>query len=536
MFKNELIRRMAAGVEKLMETFCPETGRFMTPGYVGPDLGWAVTNQDVVYPLAVLYRTAHPENPYAGREEIRRVVEQAGGVIRRWQDSDGKVEFIKVDGSRWGKIYMPWTMYHWLEAYSWLREEMAAEARRSWEEGLRLAFDGLALELRGQTRVHNIPTWNGMSLVRAGQVFGRADWSAVGVEMIRRAVAAQRPQGYWDEHGGPTTSYNTVYIHALALYHAFTGDESVLDALRRGLDFHLVFTYPDGSPVETVDGRVKYHAGPATNGWPGFSLFPDGRRYIRWLIERDAAAGRTANCTPAMAAAFVHGTEGEEASIPQEREYLDIGFGGLARVRRAGPWFACTSAFTAPRTENRWGMDRQSFVSLYHEACGLIVGGGNSKDQPEWSNFVAGDQFVPTSAVLVPGGVRLDYGGASGSVRLEFSGPRCHISLGRESGSLPLAGQLLLRVTPGRPLVTGGGFEVPAGERPVKVCGREAGGWIQHNGWRLQLPDAARFEHPVSPFNPYAKEGNAPLDQAAGVVKTVLDDAAPRTTFCFEVG
>jgi len=41
--KDQFLRRLVAGAPKVLETFDPATGRFMTPGYSGPDLGWAWT-------------------------------------------------------------------------------------------------------------------------------------------------------------------------------------------------------------------------------------------------------------------------------------------------------------------------------------------------------------------------------------------------------------------------------------------------------------------------------------------------------------
>jgi hypothetical protein len=510
--KDIFLHRMVAGAPEVLATFNPDTGRFMTPGYAGPDLGWALTNQDVTYPLALLYKTAHAENPYGGSQEILEVVAKAGDAVRDFQYPDGQVEFIKVDGSKWGPTFMPWTMYHWVEAYALVRDDLDAARRKGWEEGLTLAFDGIAKNVSDGYRVHNIPTWNGMSLTRAGQIFGRDDWGAVGREMIRRAVAAQTEHGYWDEHGGPTTLYNSVYVHAIGLYHAFTNDDSVRDCLRRGLDFHLKFSYPDGAYVETIDGRVKYHAGVQERSLVAYSLFPDGRRFVRYLMEQAKNAGAMASCTPLMASAFQHYHGGDESLIPQEQDRYELPMGDLARVVKRGKWFHCVSAIVTEPVESRWGMDRQNFVSLYHDDCGLIVGGGNSKDQPTWSNFVVGEKFLPQSARLLTDGVMLDYGTACCVLRVHCDENEATLTYHLESGSQPVTCHLLLHVVPDRPLTTGDG-------------------WISHGGWRLHLPDDATFEYPVSPFNPYAKEGNAPLEQAVGVVSARLDADAPQRVF-----
>jgi len=45
------LRCLVEDVEQNLERFDQDTGRFLTGG------GWAVTNQDIVYPLALLYAT-----------------------------------------------------------------------------------------------------------------------------------------------------------------------------------------------------------------------------------------------------------------------------------------------------------------------------------------------------------------------------------------------------------------------------------------------------------------------------------------------
>jgi hypothetical protein len=535
--KDVFLRRLVAGVPKVLETFDSGTGRFMTPGYGGLDLGWAVTNQDVMYPLALLYKTAHPENPYHGDRKILDVVSKAGSAVRDWQYPDGQVEFIKVDGSKWGPTYMPWTQFHWVEAYRLVRDDLDAGTRGRWQEGLRLALDGTARQISKDWRVHNIPAWHGMTLVRAAQVFDHKDWGEAGAEMIRRVVAAQTPHGYWAEHGGPTTSYNLVYLHAIGLYHAFTGDDGVLECLRRGLEFHLTFTYPDGSMVETVDGRVKYHKGAPDRAFAGYSLFEQGRRFVRFLMQQAERAGQFAACTPATASAYGHYAGGRESPIPQDEPAYQRTMGDMARVVREGKWFSCVSAMTVEPDENRWGMDRQSFVSLYHDDVGLLVGGGNSKDQPAWSNFLVGDSYLPVAGGLRPGGVELDYRAATCSILVEHAGSDAILTLSADlrSGAQDVQCRLPVHIVPGSMLRAAGGQHFVTDGRRIRVTGPEAQ-WIGGDRWRIDLPGDATFEYPISPFNPYAKDGAAPLDQAAGFVHAPLSASAPQRVFRVRVG
>ena len=530
--KDLFLRRLVAGAPKVLETFDAATGRFMTPGYSGPDLGWAVTNQDVMYPLALLYKTAHPANPYYSDRKILEVVSQAGSAVRDWQYPDGQVEFIKIDGSKWGPTYMPWTQFHWVEAYRLIRDDLDEATRRRWEEGLTLAFDGTARQISKDYRVHNIPAWHGMTLVRAGQVFGRKDWGDVGREMIRRTVAAQTQHGYWNEHGGPTTSYNLVYVHAIGLYHAFTGDDSMRECLQRSLEFHMTFTYPNGCAVETIDGRVKYHDRVPDRCLTAYSVFPQGRRFVRFLMEQAQGHEHGETCTPATASAFEHYHDGAEAPIPQDRDSYERTMGELARVVRQGKWFSCVSAIITEPEDNRWGMDRQSFVSLYHDDAGLIIGGGNSKDQPAWSNFILGDYSLPTAASLVPGGVELEYPPAACSILVEHEADQAAITMSADlvSGSEDVQCRLPVHVVSGKSLQTGKGERLATDGHRIKVTGKDVH-WIGGDGWRIDLPVDATFEYPVFPFNPYAKDGKAPLDEAAGFIHAPLSAAVPQQVF-----
>jgi hypothetical protein len=199
------LRCLVEDVEPNLARFDEDSGRFLTGE------GWAVTNQDIVYPLALLYVTPDAANPYHRDERILDYVLRGGDAWRDFQYPDGQVEFVKVDGSTWGPTYMPWSMYHWLETYALVRDLLDPGRRERWEEGLNLAYTGIAKALE-RGHVHNIPTWNGMATYRAGQVFDRPDWQERGRQMIELAVAAQTPQGYWREHHGPTTLYNLVYV------------------------------------------------------------------------------------------------------------------------------------------------------------------------------------------------------------------------------------------------------------------------------------------------------------------------------------
>ncbi len=525
--KSELLHLMASGVEECLETFDESTGRFITeptgpiaPGARPEDLGWAVTNQDVMYALATLY--IEPGSPHHGDARILEIAGRAGDAVRDAQDEQGRVEFIKPDGSKWGMSYMCWTNYAWLETWALLREHLDDGRRLRWEEGLTLAHEGQADEVRNAGRVHNIPCWKSMSCWRAGELMGREDWQRPAEDYMAQCVEAQDPAGYWPEHGGPTTGYNRVYVHAMGLYHIFSGDESVLPAIEAATDFHQTFTYPDGSDVETIDGRVKYGAGIHPGGLVSMTLVPRGRRYARYLLELPGFAEDLRNpVTSHLASLYHYMRDGDEAPINLDEASFTKQYHDWAIVKRDGPWFGCLSAFVCPPSTSRWGQDRQQFVSLWHQDAGLLIGGGNSRNQPEWSTFVAGGRYVPDSGAVADDGVALDYGDVRCGLSLELDGDAAVIRATAEGSSA--VNHLVLRVGRGERLVTDSGRDVTIGEESLRWSGREMGRWLEVRGFRILPPPGADLLWPSAPFNPYAIDGAPPHGSEAAVLSAPVD-------------
>src|SRR5262249_8456679 len=153
--------------------------------------------------------------------------------------------------------------------------------------------------------------------------------------------------------------------------------------LRRATDFHKNFTWPDGTPVEVIDGRNRYR-GVSAWGHFGFSHWPDGRRYAAYLADfftRRRASGRDLGRL-SQSALYYH--EGPTAPIPQELPHAAYQMQRVnAGIRKTGPWIVCLSGLIDTPIDSQFTLDRQGHLSIYHEKLGLIVTGANSKHQPE---------------------------------------------------------------------------------------------------------------------------------------------------------
>ncbi len=529
--RQRVLHVLAQGVVPWIERYDPETGRFCSepegppaPSARPEDIGWGVINQDIIYALATLYRL--PGTRFHNDPDTLEMALRGGDAIRDFQYPDGQVEFLKSDGSRWGPTYMAWTNYAWLETLALLEDELGDRRRQSWIEGLTLAHDGQAREIEN-LHMHNIPAWKAMSCLRAGQLLGRDDWQQKATAMIRAVTEAQHPGGYWAEAGGPSTLYNHVYVHALGLYYALSDDPEVLPALEAAAEFHRAFTYPNGAVVETIDGRVKYHDRIMSMGLVGFSAVPSGRGLARYLIDRlDPARDCVSFQGGALASACHHLMSGPEESLQLERGDFSIVYRDLALVQRHGPWFACLSAFACPPVPTRWGQDRQCFLSLWHDELGLVLGGGNSKDQPEWSSFAADGRFMPDRGELLPdgAGIMLTYGSVRCKLQLTPTADGAVLNATAENG--PALQQLVLQVESGDTVRASGGQEITLGANAVRWGPEQLGAWLEIGRLKVCVPPGTEFRWPTMPFNPYAADGAAPYGSERALLSTRLDEHA----------
>ncbi len=365
----------------------------------------------------------------------------------------------------------------------------------------------------------------------------RRDWATAARDYLHRVAAHQDPGGFWPEFHGPAVNYNFVYIDALGAYLAMSGDQTVRPALERATAFHTHFTYPDGFMVETVDERnpFEHHAAQAS---AGFTVSPLGRGYVNWLIaHRD-----TPLTADALASLIRYSQPGPAEDPPSEKDRHRFVLGEQALVVRERPWFTVLSAYHAPQGPSRWYQDRQAHLSLFHDAVGLIISGGNTRLQPRWSTFTVGDTSL---LAHTPGDEDPDLASVAGlvhlpsqaqlrtddtAVDLDFDGVACSVAAEQVDDTtarirLRLASAAPDRVESHTGFLAHGGrsWSTAQGEgvidqTAIRLTGAECGGHFSHAGWMIELPDDALVEWPVLPHNPYAKDGAATLDQARIVV------------------
>jgi hypothetical protein len=490
-------------------------------------------NANAVFTAAVLY--AKP-NPSRGDASMLARARSVGDLLAVESES----------GRLAGWLNHRWVVTLWLDAYRLLVRDLGDERRARWRRELERHVQEIAADVAERidypryqspfirTSPNHLSIW-ASTLHLAGKLFANRGWESLGARAMRRfAAEEQTPDGFWGEHNdsGPTTGYNYLTFTSMALYYEHSGDREAFEALRRGKDFHLAFTYPDGTPVEVINDRNR-HWDVSPWGHFGFSHFPDGRRYAAFLMERLRGRTLSQDALGRLAQNALYFHEGPQTPIPQDLDRFVHRLRVPAAIRRSRPWTVCLSALISTQAvTNQFYLDRQGHVSVFHDRLGLIVTGANSKRQPELATFSekARDQVhhLPTSSRLEMGyagdRLSLSYNTFFADLRVEPPSERAIafevavVERGRmEEARLTLQ----LRLRPGEALQTAG-MRATVGDQRIEIEPEELGGMIRHAGWTLKVDPSARLVWPVFPFNPYANGPETRLEHAVAALSIPL--------------
>ncbi len=442
-----------------------------------------------------------------------------------------------------------WDTYMWLEAYRLLERELGGARRERWKRAIErnvALFAGPAAERVDfpwynspyiSTSPNHYSLW-AANLLLAARVFGgHKDWDELGARILRRfATEEQAPDGFWGEHArsGPAIGYNHLTLSAVALYWELTKDPAALAAIRRATDFHKNFTWPDGTPVETVNNRNRYWALSAWSHF-AFSNFADGRGYAEFLASKFDAGGLSANDMGRLAQNALYYHEGATEPPPQAKPAYAYRMALPAGIRKTGPWAVAYSGIIdtqAPR--NQFYLDRQANLSVFHEKLGLIVSGANSKRQPELATFA---EKLLGQVFYLPLSSRLQMSDAVDRLSLAYNAFWADVLVPRPSpaelnfrveitgvGSPPDDAQFTLQLVlkPGEQLETGTGRRITVGAEAIDLAPEALGGLLRHHGWTMKLDPGAALHWPVYPFNPYADAPEKTLEHAVATLKVPL--------------
>ena len=351
---------------------------FQTPGYV----------------MAFLYKTAHPLNPYYGKTEIRDTA------------------IAIADHTAASRTTLEWSLYSVCQTAELLADELGEERMREYE-----AYARHYVSIRGNRPYmytsFNHDTWNALAVLRAGQVFGQPEWVELGGRLMRQMLKIQTKLGYYDEgpHHGPSLKYNQVQLAPMLLFYDYTKQKDVLAAAKRLADFMIRYSFPDGTPMSTFDGRQNYFVGYYSPLAYGLDRWPEGKQIMHRLFETHRRRDMLDLRKPWYNLSDFYGYFGSgflvdeyralragapAAPLPQDRdgyvlvEKAKTFNGGYLRKH---DWVVAVSGIVSDvpvLQDSPYRMTRQSRLDIWHKKTGLLIGGGSTRNHVETplANFV----------------------------------------------------------------------------------------------------------------------------------------------------
>lgn len=487
---------------------------------------------------AVLYSKQHRDNP---RYRDKHMLELAMGIGDMLAEESAKGTFEP-------RLDSDWDTYMWLDAYRLIEGELGVERRQRWQLEIRKNIAMLVEETRERldfawynspyigTSPNHYALW-AANLYLGGRLFGIREWEDLGRTVLRRfALVEQTPDGYWGEHSrsGPTIGYNHLTLSAVAMYWEFSKDRDVLPALRRATEFHRNCTFLDGTPVDVFNDRNRYWG---VSAWAqfAFSNFAGGRGYAAFLTGFFDPEKLTVDQLGRLSQDALYYHEGPTEPAPQQRSSYSYRMNVPAGVRKTGPWqVALSGLIDTQAITNRFYLDRQGHLSVFHEKKGLIITGANSKRQPELATFT---EELLGRVVHMPLSSRLQMSDRQDRLSLAYNTfftdlyvtPPSESELdlrfvinghGTPAKDPKLTLQLVL--VPGEVIETGAGAKAIVGRDRIEFGGGELGGSIRHHGWTLSVDQTAQLRWPVYPHNPYSDQPETDIRKAVAVVVVPL--------------
>ncbi len=547
---DRYFRLLEAGAAQVQERLAAEPSPSLQQLESRGD-GWRLFPHSVLAP-AVLYTKQDPTNRSYRNPRMLALAIRIGDLLAA--ESERGTFQSRLNSDR--------DAYMWLEAYRILERDLGDERRKRWRRELEKNIEELAadsadrIDFPGYNSPFNGTSPNHLSLWAstvhlAGRVFANKEWVRIGIAVMRRfATEEQSPDGYWGEHERtlPTPGYDQTTYTGVALYYEISKDPAALEALRRGLEFHKFFTYPNGWPADVLDDRNRY---TSVTGWGepgfvtwsetnpppggndesvskgqfGFSNFPDGRRFAALLTGffREGEVGYEDLGRIAQNALYFH--RGPVSGIPQDLPRYSKRLTLPAGIRKTGPWVVCLSGLISTQAvNNQYYLDRQGNLSVFHEKLGVIVTGANSKHQTELATF---SEKLQGRVFHMPVSSRLRMSPKEDRLSLAYNTFWADLFVPPPSGNaltfrFSIAGKgtpgenprlaLQLYLKSGETLETGAGRKFAVGQDRIELSPDDIGGWIRHHGWTLKVDPSARLVWPVYPFHPYA---NGP-DRSSG--------------------
>jgi len=482
-----------------------------------------------------------PGNPIRGKEAVWDCVLRFLDRVVEWMDEHGNWRWYLPATKKTHRINYPGSVFLWLRLLHDFGTHIPADRRRKIEQMFAVTLSArheaakrYLVDITDRPTSFNLFIKWMLELWYGGGILSNQDWRATGATAVDKMVGLQFDEGYWPDsrvHRGPVSNYNLVTLNSVATYARLSGDEKARRAVCRAADFHFHLSYPDGSSVETIDERNR-HTRSRVNPKLLWCLAPfeETRAYAAYFVERLL---ETSNMAPAELDVGGVASLCDSLDAVPDADVVPAAGGDFQRefrtipalaVRRA-PWYVCLSGATTDVPGGMFHHDLQNHLSVWHDAAGLVLGGGNSLHDPPFSTFRFGPLYLAGDGRVETGDARavlhLTYQQIRARVEVAFEDERTIRIRASTQGDLPPDSEFAIHVPGrfGRTLHTAHG-EAPMDDRSIyQGCGGPEGPF-KVGPLRFESPGLWLIAWPLTPVNIYNLPLRLPVESAVMRVAT----------------
>ena len=489
---------------------------------------------------------------WGGHPEADRIRALAADLVDEWH----RAQFRFIE---YGDVIYSFLIICLAPACERLLPYVAESRRKRWLADIRKVAEAAERFLLQKERAWGKPgPWTGCgpnhlflttaSLYRLGGLLGEDRFRRLARRAMRTLVEMQADEGYFPESVGPVVGYHQLSLFGVSDYYAASGDEAVRPAIEKGIDFLLRAHYPDVTPIMALDQRQRPNRRPGklAGGGGGYDLSltatAEGRRFAQLMLDRYTrrvarAAGYRPYFLAGLAALGALNHPGGRAvrELRCERAARIERFDGKAGVIQRDGWCVTLAGYhDSRRPGNPYILDRCQNVAVFHESCGLVIGGGNDKHNFESATFEVREAdtcyYFPSideqARISSDRGVLdLDYGAARARLAVNIvSREVVELVAGVETNFGEQRNRFNLQV----PVGPGAGLRIDGEDVRLRKRKSEKV-WPVRRSLELpglaaiEVPCEAEFCWPYLPWNPYnAPTYESPIENAVGFLRVPL--------------
>lgn len=304
--------------------------------------------QESVCVMAFLHQADRSDNPYYRNDRLMAWLDLGLRFWTRIQHSDGSYD--EAYPNERSLAATAFTAFYAAEALVLCGESLDADTRAAVMKSLTLAGNWLCRNDEEHGMLSNHLAAAAAALLHIHRLTGSSESKRRSEYFIGRILKRQSSEGWFEEYGGADPGYQTHGSFYLARIWELTGDEELLAALKRSLEFLSQCVHPDGSLGGEYASRNTQTYYPAA-----FEMLAPVDDVSRWIAERmrpsvvdGAAAGLQGidawNYFPLLNnLVFAYGAACAGSSAPVVAQHTDRARGliwfpdaGIARIRADG--------------------------------------------------------------------------------------------------------------------------------------------------------------------------------------------------------